>query len=126
MSGIKGKDTSPELIVRRYLHSEGFRFRLHAKDLPGRPDIVLPKYKTAIQVRGCFWHQHEGCRFAYTPKSNVGFWTSKLKGNVVRDASNDDALRFAGWHVILVWECQISEERMLRLKEEIVRLGASD
>ena len=119
MSGIKGRDTSPELAVRWFLHAHGFRYRLHVKDLPGTPDIVLPKYKTAIQVRGCFWHQHEGCRFAYAPKSNVTFWTAKLKGNVLRDSFNDNSLRIAGWKVITVWECEISEERLHRLIAEI-------
>jgi len=120
MSGIKGRDTSPELAVRRFLHAHGFRYRLHVKDLPGKPDIVLPKYKTAIQVRGCFWHQHEGCRFAYTKKSNVTFWTAKLRGNVIRDASKDDALRLAGWHVIIVWECETSGERLQQIANAIV------
>src|SRR4051812_48917573 len=86
MSGIRGRDTKPELAVRRYLHSRGLRYRLHVSDLPGRPDIVLPARRTVVFVHGCFWHRHEGCRFAYTPKSRQEFWVPKLEGNAARDA----------------------------------------
>jgi DNA mismatch endonuclease (patch repair protein) len=105
MSGIRGKDTKPELAVRRYLHSRGYRFRLHRKDLPGRPDIVLPKYNAAIFVHGCFWHRHKDCRFAYNPKSKIEFWQAKFAGNVKRDEEARQALLDLGWRVMLIWEC---------------------
>jgi len=107
MSRIKGKDTKPELLVRSWLHRNGFRFRLHVKALPGTPDIVLPKYKTVIEVRGCFWHRHPGCKFAYTPKSRIDFWNSKFKENIKRDKENDEIFTFLGWRVIVIWECEI-------------------
>jgi DNA mismatch endonuclease, patch repair protein len=110
MSGIRGKNTNPELIVRKHLHAEGFRFRLHDRSLPGAPDLVLPKYNAAVQVRGCFWHQHAACKYAYMPKSNTDFWCDKLEGNVARDAKKDEALRELGWRVFVVWECDTSEE----------------
>lgn len=108
MSRIKGKDTKPELIVRSFLHSHGFRFRLHLKDLPGKPDIVLSKYKTIIEVRGCYWHRHPGCKFAYTPKSNFDFWNEKFRENVARDVLNDNLLRDMGWNLIIIWECELT------------------
>jgi DNA mismatch endonuclease, patch repair protein len=110
MSGIRGKNTNPELVVRKHLHQAGLRFRLHDRSLPGAPDIVLPKYNAAVQVRGCFWHQHDGCKYAYRPKSNVEFWTEKLQGNVERDKKKDASLRELGWRVFVVWECDTSEE----------------
>lgn len=106
MSGIRGKDTKPEMIVRRFLHHAGFRYRLHMKDLPGKPDIVLPKYRTVIFVHGCFWHRHPGCPLAATPKSNEKFWRDKLDGNVERDQRNVSALEDVGWRVFVVWECE--------------------
>ena len=102
MSRIRGKDTQPELTVRSTLHRAGYRFRLHRKDLPGRPDIVLPKYRTVILVHGCFWHRHKGCRFAYTPKSRTAFWNEKFSGNVERDRRSVRELRRHGWRVITV------------------------
>ena len=110
MSRIKSKDTDPELAVRSFLHRNGFRFRLHVKDLPGTPDIVLPKYKTVIEVRGCFWHRHPGCKYAYRPKSRVDFWEKKFQENIKRDSRNDLLLLKAGYCVLTVWECEISEE----------------
>lgn len=109
MSSIRGKDTGPEMIVRKFLHSRGFRYRLHVRDLPGRPDIVLPRYRTVIFVHGCFWHQHTNCRDAVTPKSNRTFWKTKLDGNVERDRRNLTALRSGGWRCLTIWECQISD-----------------
>lgn len=109
MSGIRGRNTKPELVVRKYLHAAGMRFRLHDRSLPGAPDLVLPKYKTAVQVRGCFWHQHPGCKHAYMPKTNTAFWSEKLRGNMERDARNDAALKSLGWRVLVVWECSISK-----------------
>ncbi len=116
MSRIRGKDTKPELRVRSQLHRMGYRFRLHRKDLPGRPDIVLPKYDTIIFVHGCFWHRHKGCRFAYTPKTRVEFWETKFEQNVRRDRRNEAALRKRGWRIIRIWECETeSFEALARL-----------
>lgn len=107
MSRIKGRDTGPELRLRSLLHRAGFRFRLHAKDLPGKPDIVLPKYRTAIFVHGCFWHRHEGCRHATTPSTRADFWQDKFAANVNRDERNRTALEAAGWRVETIWECEL-------------------
>ena len=116
MSRIRGKDTKPELRVRSQLHRMGYRFRLHRKDPPGRPDIVLPKYDTVIFVHGCFWHRHKGCRFAYTPKTRVEFWETKFEQNVRRDRRNEAALRKRGWRIIRIWECETeSFEALARL-----------
>ncbi len=121
MSRIKGRDTGPELAVRSLLHKAGYRFRLHRKDLPGKPDIVLPKYRTVILVHGCFWHRHEGCAFAYKPKSRQDFWKKKFKENTRRDRNNIDALDTLGWRVIVVWECEIGKTEHLsqRLEAEL-------
>jgi len=108
MSRIRSRDTKPEMVVRRLLHSLGHRYRLHRKGLPGKPDIVLPKYRTVIFVHGCFWHRHPGCKYAYTPKSRLEFWNKKFDENVRRDRENKKALRKLGWKVIVVWECEIN------------------
>jgi DNA mismatch endonuclease, patch repair protein len=124
MSGIRSKDTKPEMIVRRYLHSQGFRYRLHARDLPGSPDLVLPKHKAAIFVHGCFWHRHQGCRYSTTPASNAERWRQKFDGNVERDQRKTKALETAGWRVIVVWECdlrRLPEERLAHLTDEILQ-----
>jgi len=105
MASVKSENTAPELLVRRILHANGFRFRLHRKDLPGKPDIVLPKYRTVIFVHGCFWHQHTGCPHASRPSSNQDYWQPKLDRNIERDAKRQAALRALGWRVIVVWEC---------------------
>ncbi len=107
MAAIKGKDTKPELIVRKYLFSHGLRFRVQVRKLPGRPDIVLPKYRTVIFVNGCFWHGHEGCRYFRLPKSNIEFWIDKIKRNIARDIRNKAELQSLGWRVLCVWECDI-------------------
>lgn len=107
MSRIKSKDTTPECIVRSFLHRNGFRFRLQVKDLPGKPDIVLPKYKTAIEVRGCYWHRHEGCKDATTPSTNTEFWQKKFAENVARDQRTEQELKALGWNVIILWECEV-------------------
>lgn len=109
MSRIGGKDTKPELRVRRLLHAMGYRFRLHYKTLPGKPDIVLPKYHAAIFVHGCFWHRHPGCKYAYTPKSRVDFWKKKFKSNVERDKRNQAALAELSWRHLVIWECEIDD-----------------
>ena len=110
MSMIKGKNTKPEMLVRRYLHARGFRYRLHTKNLPGKPDIVLPKYKTAIFVHGCFWHGHEGCKYFVTPKTNTDFWLNKINGNITNDNKVLVALKKEGWKIIVVWECELKKE----------------
>jgi DNA mismatch endonuclease (patch repair protein) len=109
MSGIRGKNTKPELLVRKYLHGCGLRFRLHEKKLPGKPDLVFPKYKVVVFVHGCFWHQHSGCKYASSPKSNNDFWAKKLSENVVRDLRHIEALTELGWRVIVIWECELRE-----------------
>ena len=107
MSRIRSKDTKPELQIRSALHRLGYRFRLHVKNVPGKPDIVLPKYHSVIFVHGCFWHRHPGCKYAYTPKSRRAFWQKKFDDNVTRDRANQKALKKDGWKIIIVWECQI-------------------
>ena len=116
MSRIRSKNTNPEMIVRSMLHQMGFRFRLHRKDLPGKPDIVLPKYKTVVEVRGCYWHRHDGCKFAYTPKSNTEFWQEKFRRNVERDHMNEEKLKELGWKVIVIWECEVKDFLLLKRK----------
>ena len=106
MSRIRGRDTRPELVVRRIAHRMGFRFRLYRKDLPGTPDLIFPKHRLAVFVHGCYWHRHNGCRFAYSPKSRVEFWTKKFEQNVERDSRNQTALRDLGWRVLVIWECE--------------------
>lgn len=105
MSGIRGKNTKPELTIRRYLHARGFRFRLHRKDLPGRPDLVLQKYKCVVLVHGCFWHRHPGCAYATKPITRHEFWADKFEENIIRDAIQINALQASNWRVLVVWEC---------------------
>jgi DNA mismatch endonuclease (patch repair protein) len=129
MAGIKSKNTAPEMSVRKYLHAQGFRYRLHARGLPGSPDLVLPKHRVAIFVHGCFWHRHTACRYATTPSSNVERWTIKFQANVERDVRNEAALRTAGWRVIVVWECELrrnSINRLERLVTEIMHPESTD
>lgn len=109
MSRIRGKDTGPEMLVRSILHAMGYRFRVHYNSLPGRPDIVLPKYRVALFVHGCFWHRH-GCKFSYTPKSRIEFWQTKFDQNVKRDRKALRALRSLGWKVGIVWECEAKSQ----------------
>ena len=127
MSRILGKDTKPELLVRKRLHARGFRFRLQDRNLPGRPDIVLPKYGVAIMVNGCFWHGHGGCRYATKPKSNIEFWETKIARNKHRDEVTSVHLEALGWTVIIVWECELrgkkAEARIQTLAEEIRSAG---
>jgi DNA mismatch endonuclease, patch repair protein len=113
MSRIKGRNTKPELAVRSLLHRMGYRFRLHRADLPGKPDIVLARYKSVIFVHGCFWHRHKDCRFAYTPKSRTEFWLKKLESNVIRDIQVKSDLELLGWQVITVWECELRDPAQL-------------
>lgn len=109
MSGIRGKNTKPEMIVRRALHKAGYRYRLHVKELPGKPDIVLPKYKTVIFVHGCFWHHHN-CKNFKWPKTREDFWRKKIEGNVERDQKAYAQLEAQGWKVIVIWECETREK----------------
>ena len=122
MAGIKGKDTRPEMLVRRYLHGRGLRFRLHDNRFPGKPDLVFPKYRTIVLVHGCFWHRHPNCRFATTPASNASFWGMKLSDNVTRDNYQIAALTAQGWRVVVVWECELKEPdgRLAALYGQIV------
>lgn len=125
MAAVKGKDTKPEIIVRKYLFSKGLRYRLHDKKLMGSPDIVLKKYKTVIFIDGCFWHGHEGCKYFKMPKSNVFFWEQKIRRNKARDVANEYVLQTEGWRVIRIWECDIRkaagrEEKLESLYNQIV------
>ena len=119
MQAVRSRDTRPELEVRRHLHAAGLRFRLHRLDLPGRPDIVLPRRKTVIFVHGCFWHQHQNCDRTAVPRSNRAYWLPKLDRTRQRDEEAASALRAAGWHVEIVWECQISDESLRALSQSI-------
>lgn len=110
MSRIKSKNTKPELLVRQFLHKHGFRFRLHVKDLPGKPDIVLPKYKTVIFVHGCFWHGHEGCKYYVVPKTRTEWWLNKIGTNAINDIKSEAELEKAGWKVLKIWECELKKK----------------
>lgn len=126
MSGIRGNNTRPEMIVRKYLHAAGLRYRLHQKQLPGTPDIVLRRFNVAILVNGCFWHRHVDCKYATTPASNESFWQKKFLANVQRDQKNVSLLIEQGWRVLLVWECALrGESRKMVLESliEDIRLG---
>lgn len=121
MSKIRGKNTKPERILRKALYARGFRYRLHVKDLPGKPDIVLRKYKTVIFVNGCFWHGHDGCKFASIPKSNTDFWLNKIVTNQRRDQLSVCQLEADGWNVLTIWECEIvHQSRLDELLDRIV------
>jgi DNA mismatch endonuclease (patch repair protein) len=122
MSGIRGRDTTAERTVRSFLHKSGLRFRLHAP-LPGKPDLVLPRFHAAVFVHGCFWHRHSGCRYATTPASNPDFWLEKFKANIERDRRVAAELRKLGWHVLIIWECQLSNRHLHALKQRIVKAG---
>ena len=107
MARIRSRNTKPEKWLCFYLHARGFRFRVHVKDFPGRPDVVLPKYRAVIFVHGCFWHQHPGCKHCHIPKSNIQYWNRKLERNVARALVHERELRALGWHVKVLWECEI-------------------
>ena len=124
MSRIKGKDTKIEVEVRKYLFSKGYRFRKNDKRYPGKPDIVLPKYHVAIFVHGCFWHRHEGCKDATTPKTRTDFWLEKFDKNVKSDQIKQEKLRELGWKVIVIWECELKrsfQETMDKVEKELTR-----
>ena len=116
MSAIKSKNTKPEIKVRKILHSMGYRFRLHSKDLPGSPDIVLPKYKTVIFVHGCFWHRHENCKYASTPKTRKDFWNKKFTENINRDSEIQEKIKILDWRSVVIWECETKNIENLRDK----------
>ena len=115
MAGIRGKDTKPELALRRAMHARGFRFRLHSKRVSGRPDLIFPRFRAAVFVHGCFWHRHDGCRYATTPATRAGFWQSKFAANVARDEKVRDTLRRAGWRVAIVWECALRKPEQVEM-----------
>jgi DNA mismatch endonuclease, patch repair protein len=121
MSQIQAKDTKPEIIVRKFLHANGFRYRLHVKDLPGKPDLVLPKYNTVIFVHGCFWHVHEGCKYFKLPETNNEFWKEKLYGNKMRDEKHIRVLKDLGWNVIVVWECELKPEKKVKTLIKLIQ-----
>ncbi|MBC7628100.1 very short patch repair endonuclease [Ferruginibacter sp.] len=121
MSRIKGKNTKPEMLVRKFLFANGFRYRLHSKNLPGKPDIVLPKYKTVIFVHGCFWHGHDECKYFVVPKTRTDWWLNKINGNKANDAKKVQALEQAGWKVLVVWECQLKPGKIEETLNLILR-----
>lgn len=120
MSKIRGKDTKPEILLRKRLFQLGFRYRINDKKLPGKPDIVLRKYNTIIFVNGCFWHGHKGCRYFVVPKTRTQFWTEKINGNISRDNSNILQLESSGWQVLTVWECELKKGRVEQTLEQVV------
>jgi len=137
MAGIRGKDTKPELALRRALHARGFRFRLHSKAVHGRPDLVLPKYRAVVFVHGCFWHRHEGCRYTTTPSTRQEFWQGKFAANVARDAAVRGRLLEEGWRVATVWECALrkpdqivasvnSLSEWLQSEDDRIEIGAKE
>ncbi len=130
MAGIKGRNTKPELVLRRALHARGFRYRLHAKNVTGRPDLVLPRYRAVIFVHGCFWHRHVGCRYTTTPATRPEFWQAKFSANVARDIAVRDSLLESGWRVATVWECALRRpeqvEAVARLLSDWLRTEMAD
>lgn len=125
MAAIRGRDTIPERRVRSLLHRLGYRFRLHRRDLPGSPDIVLPRHQTVVFVHGCFWHRHPGCRYTTTPRTRSAFWDAKFRQNVERDARQQAELQNAGWSVMVVWECEIRNTQSLTTRLQMIGSRAS-
>lgn len=125
MSRIRSKNTRPEMVVRRYLHQHGFRYRLHDRALPGRPDIVLPKYRAVVLVHGCFWHRHEGCRYNREPQTHQTYWLPKREGVAARDEVNDRKLRELGWTVVVVWECELKQDPETRCRKLVGEITKS-
>lgn len=121
MSRIRSKNTKPEMIVRKFLFSNGFRYRLHQSKLPGKPDIVLPKFKTVIFVHGCFWHSHPNCKYAVAPKSNVEYWQPKIARNITNDAKVAEQLRALGFRIITIWECELKKARITNTTENLIK-----
>jgi DNA mismatch endonuclease, patch repair protein len=121
MSQIKGKNTKPEMIVRKFLHSQGFRYRLNVKNLPGTPDLVLPRYRTVIFVHGCFWHGHKNCKYSVIPKTRTDWWTHKIDKTKEKDSFNINELKNLGWEVYIIWECKLRNNQRLREFNKVVR-----
>jgi DNA mismatch endonuclease, patch repair protein len=121
MSRIKSKDTKPELMVRKFLFANGFRYRLHMKDLPGKPDIVLPKYKTIIFVHGCFWHGHKDCKYFVVPKTRTEWWLNKINGNIANDKKNLKLLKTSGWKVIQIFECALKPKEVSSTLQSLIK-----
>ncbi len=120
MSRIKGKNTKPEMLVRKFLHENGFRYRLNYSKLPGKPDIVLPKYKTVIFINGCFWHGHKGCKFFVVPKTRTEWWIDKINGTIERDENKNRELEKIGWAVKTLWECELKPEKRTKTLEDLL------
>lgn len=121
MSKISGKETKPEILIRKFLFSKGFRYRKNVQKIPGQPDVVLSKYKTVIFIHGCFWHGHKNCKAAKLPETRKEFWEEKIKSNIVRDKSNTNELKQLGWHVIIIWQCDISNKEKQTNRLELLR-----
>ncbi|MDV3626778.1 very short patch repair endonuclease [Elizabethkingia anophelis] len=121
MSRIKGKDTKPELLVRKFLFSEGFRYRLHDKKLPGKPDVILPKYKTVIFVNGCFWHGHQNCKYFVLPKTRIEWWLNKINTTIANDEKVVESLQNDGWKTIVIWECELKKEKSENTLSELIK-----
>jgi DNA mismatch endonuclease, patch repair protein len=122
MSMIKGKNTKPEMIVRKFLHANGFRYRLHVKELPGKPDIVLPKYRTVIFVHGCFWHGHSGCKYFVIPKTRTEWWLNKINKNIQTDKNAFISLKEDGWHIINIWECELKRRLIEKTLSNLINI----
>lgn len=122
MARVKSKDTRPEMAVRRFLHARGLRFRLHCKDLPGRPDLAFPSRRVALFVHGCFWHRHPGCKLATMPTTRVEFWKAKFEATIARDSATLTALEQAGWTTLIIWECELNAEALERLYVRIANI----
>ncbi|ASS50783.1 MAG: very short patch repair endonuclease [Candidatus Fluviicola riflensis] len=122
MSRIRGRDTKPEMLVRRFLFSRGLRYKLHDKLLPGKPDLVFPKYKTVVFVHGCFWHGHKGCRYFVIPKTRTEWWVEKIEKNHDKDVENRNKLNKSGWKIIVVWECELKQDSLSRLDEVLLEI----
>lgn len=120
MSQIRSKDTKPELLVRKFLFANGFRYRLHDKKLPGKPDIVLPKFRTVIFIHGCFWHGHTNCKYFVVPKTRTQWWTDKINGNKANDIKAIKTLKKEGWKVITIWECRLKGQKLIKLFQKLL------
>ncbi len=121
MSMIKGKNTKPEMLVRKFLHANGYRYKLHDKSLPGKPDIVVPKYKTVIFVHGCFWHGHKNCKYFVVPKTRTDWWLNKINGNIANDNKASQALKKDGWKIITIWECNLKPAKLAKALHTLLK-----
>ena len=121
MSRIKGKDTQPEILVRKYLHAQGFRYRVHVNTLPGKPDIVLPKYKTVIFINGCFWHGHKSCKYFTIPKTRTEWWLKKINNNIDNDKKANKELKSSGWKVLVIWTCNLKKTKFENAMQSLLK-----